>query len=62
MPPMKITTNAASPRARTHGGSVSCADTCSADRIEIQAAPVASIATASSQRFCKYASASAATP
>ncbi len=60
IPPMNTTTNAASPRARTHDGSVICADTCSAERIEIHATPVASIATASSAMFCTCASASAA--
>jgi hypothetical protein len=61
MPPMNITTNAARPRARTLAGKVICAETCSAERIEIQATPVASIATASNATLCKYASASAAT-
>ena len=60
MPPMNTTTNAASPRARTHAGSVICAETCSAERIEIQAAPVATMATASNGTYGRYASASAA--
>ena len=60
IPPMNTTTNAARPRARTHSGKVNWAETCSEARIAIQATPVASIATASNPRLCKYASASAA--
>ena len=60
MPPMNTTTKAANPRARTHAGSVIWAATCSADRIEIHATPVASIATASNAMSCTWARASMA--
>src|SRR5260221_12929547 len=41
IPPMNTTMNAASPPARTHSGNVKLAETCSAERIEIQTTTVA---------------------